>query len=115
MGTLHNSNQDGEGKYVLKIYYRTMLGSLHKLFHLILISPLNEWWLSSLPKAVYTTSLQLCFQTPKPVFLLLFYLYVYLGIVVFSICEFVCLCVCVGEREGKREKRRERERGGSQH
>lgn len=70
--TLHNSNEAGEeGKYVVNVYYRTMLRSLHKLFHLILISPLNEYWLSSLPKAILIplTYQQLCVQTP-PAFLL---------------------------------------------
>ena len=70
---LHNLNQSREeGKYILKVCYRTLLVSFNKLFHLIFISPLGKCWLSSLPKAMlvvlltqgYCTQLCLTLATP---------------------------------------------------
>lgn len=59
-----------------------MLASLHKLFHIILISPLNKCWLFSLLKAEYSANLStaLC-PDSKACISVAFYLYIYLGMV----------------------------------
>lgn len=59
-----------------------MLASLHKLFHVILISPLNKCWLFYLRKSVYSANLStaLC-PDPKACISVAFYSYIYLGMV----------------------------------
>lgn len=85
---LHNSNQGREeGKYVVKVCCRTVLGSFHKLFHLILVSPLSKCWFT-----VYTTNFSTALCLDSKVYIpVAFYLHVYLGI---WLC-FPSVCVCV--------------------